>query len=153
MSRQEVESFRKQVQVVDLIGCEDLEAIAKKIRELSETSTQTCSCESALTEKTPLLTPAMSVIEAEEPAKIEMDKTGYFVILPQCERKIIIVEHYSYNNSLLRAIRGKNARNIYSTIIQNGWVTQLSHAAYLGKELTRAELSIERGVRYVQDGA
>lgn len=56
-------------------------------------------------------------------------------------------------NSLLKVIQGKNARSIYSTIIQNGWVTELSHAAYLGKELARAELSIEQGVRYVQDGA
>jgi dihydropteroate synthase len=28
-----------------------------------------------------------------------------------------------------------------------------SHAAYLGKELAKAELFIEQGVRYIQDGA
>jgi len=153
LTRQEVESFRKQVQVVDLIGCEDIETIAKKIRELSETSKQSCSCELALGEKTPVLTSAVSVLEAVEPAKIEMDRAGYFVILPQPGKKIIIVEHYSYDNSLLRVIRGQNARNIYSKIIQNGWVTQLTHAAYLGKELARAELLIERGLNYIQDGA
>ena len=68
-------------------------------------------------------------------------------------KKIIIVEHYLYDNKLLRVIRGSKARDIYSTIIENGWVTGLSHAAYLGKELARAELSIEHGVRYIQDGA
>jgi tetrahydromethanopterin S-methyltransferase subunit A len=153
VNRQEVESFRKQVQVVDLIGCEDVETIAEKIRELSETSKQSCSCELTPEEKTPVLTPAASVLEAVDPATIEMDRAGYFVILPQPDKKIIVVEHYSYDNSLLRVIQGKNARSIYSTIIENGWVTQLSHAAYLGKELARAELSIEQGVRYVQDGA
>lgn len=153
VSPQEVENFRKQVQIVDLIGCEDVETIAEKIRELSETSKQSCSCELTPEEKTPVLTLAPSVLEAVEPAKIEMDRAGYFVILPQPEKKIIVVEHYSYDNSLLRVIRGKNAKSIYSTIIQNGWVTQLSHAAYLGKELARAELSIEQGVRYIQDGA
>lgn len=96
---------------------------------------------------------SVPVFEAAEPVKIEMDRVGYFVILPQPEKAIILVEHYSYDNSLLRVIRGKNARSIYSTIIQNGWVMQLSHAAYLGKGLVRAELSIEQGVRYVQDGA
>lgn len=153
VSRQEVESFRKQVRVVDLIGCEDVETIAKKIREFSETSKQSCSCELALEEKTAVQISALSVIEAVEPTKIEMDRAGYFVILPQPEKRIIVVEHYSYDNSLLRVIQGKNARNIYWTIIQNGWVTQLSHAAYLGKELARAELSVEQGVKYVQDGA
>ncbi len=50
-------------------------------------------------------------------------------------------------------IEGANARSIYWTLIENGWVTQLSHAAYLGKELTRAELSIQLAVNFVQDGA
>jgi len=38
-------------------------------------------------------------------------------------------------------------------IINNKWVTELSHAAYLGKELTKAELSITKGFKFVQDGA
>jgi tetrahydromethanopterin S-methyltransferase subunit A len=42
---------------------------------------------------------------------------------------------------------------MYSTIIENGWVSQLSHAAYLGKELARAELALRLGGEYVQDGA
>ena len=153
VSRQELESFRKQVQMVDLIGCEDVETIAKKIRELAETSKQSSSCKSTLEEKAPIQSSAVSVLEAVEPAKIEMDRAGYFVILPQFEKKIIVVEHYSYDNKLLRVIRGSTGRDIYSTIIQNGWVTLLSHAAYLGKELARAELSIEHGFRYIQDGA
>jgi len=32
-------------------------------------------------------------------------------------------------------------------------VSQLSHAAYLGKELAIAELSLKYGFTYVQDGA
>ena len=38
-------------------------------------------------------------------------------------------------------------------IIANGWVTQLSHAAYLGRELARAELALKQGLKYVQEGA
>jgi tetrahydromethanopterin S-methyltransferase subunit A len=53
---------------------------------------------------------------------------------------------------LLRVIEGRDARSIYGTIIQSGWVSQLSHAAYLGKELTRAELSLKHGFNFVQDG-
>ena len=61
-----------------------------------------------------------------------MDKTGYFVILPLADKNIINVEHYSYDNTLLRIIEGKNARSIYWTIIENKWVTFLSQAADLG---------------------
>ncbi len=82
-----------------------------------------------------------------------MDKAGYFVILPRADVGVINVEHYSYDNVLLRAIEGTNARALYSTIIANGWVTELSHAAYLGKELAKAESSLIHGPKYIQDGA
>ena len=52
-----------------------------------------------------------------------------------------------YDNKLLIIIKGKDARSVYHTIIENGWVSQLSHTAYLGKELAKAELSIKLGVQ------
>lgn len=36
---------------------------------------------------------------------------------------------------------------------KNGWVTQLGHAAYLGRELMRAAFSLKHGFRFIQDGA
>jgi len=75
------------------------------------------------------------------------------VIIPSRQKKVILVEHYSYDNKFLRVIEGKNSREIYFTIISNKWVSELSHAAYLGKELTRAELSIKNNLKFVQDGA
>ena len=95
----------------------------------------------------------MPTIQAKEPSRIQMDKAGYFVILPLPEKGIISVEHYSYDDKLLRTIEGKDARSLYWTIIENNWVTQLSHAAYLGKELEKAELSLMHGFKFVQDGA
>ncbi len=82
-----------------------------------------------------------------------MDKAGYFVVLPLADKGTISVEHYSYDNTLLRIIEGRSARSLYSTLVANGWVSELSHAAYLGKELAKAELSLEHGFKYVQDGA
>jgi tetrahydromethanopterin S-methyltransferase subunit A len=64
-----------------------------------------------------------------------------------------LVEHYSYKEKFLRIIEGGDARSIYLTIVRNGWVSRLDHAAYIGKELTKAELSIEHGFQYLQDGA
>ncbi len=82
-----------------------------------------------------------------------LDQAGYFVILPQRESGTITVEHYAYDNALLRRIVGRDARSIYWTIVENNWVSQLSHAAYLGKELARAESALQLGLEYVQDGA
>lgn len=156
VSLEEIEAFRKQVQIVDMIGCENLDRIVEKLTELSNDLTPSCSCQDCLEsewEPKPVQISTVPVIQAEEPTKIEMDKAGYFVVIPQPKKGIITVEHYSYENRLLRVIEGKSARSIYWTIIENGWVTQLSHAAYLGKELVRAELSMEYGFKYVQDGA
>lgn len=97
----------------------------------------------------------IKVITAKEkdPDKVKMDRAGYFVILPKAEQGKILVEHYNYANQLLRIIQGDNARDIYWTIIENNWVGEMSHAAYLGKELTAAQLSMQMGFKYVQDKA
>jgi tetrahydromethanopterin S-methyltransferase subunit A len=80
-----------------------------------------------------------------------MDRAGYFVIIPDPKRHVIVVEHYAYDNQLQHVIEGAASRDLYSTIIGAGWVSQLTHAAYLGNQLTRAELSLKYGFPYVQD--
>lgn len=152
VTREEVEAFRGQVEVVDMVGCEDEEKIVKELKALSQKLDSSCSCYESRGLTKPVRISEVPIIQAEGPAKIEMDRAGYFVILPQPEKRVIVLEHYSYDNTLQRVVEGKDARSIYWTIIENGWVTQLSHAAYLGKELAKAELSIQLGFKYVQDG-
>ncbi len=168
VTRDEVEQFRRQVRVVDLIGCEDVGRLVEEIKTLTLHAVPGLQGEGARDSRLQgagegdaqgarpiqLYNPySVPVVEAEEPKGVELDRAGYFVIIPEPKKGTIAVEHYSYDNTLLRVIQGKDARSIYSTIIKNGWVTQLSHAAYLGKELTRAELSLQTGTRYIQDGA
>ncbi len=153
VTHDEIEAFRKQVQLIDMIGCDDETRIVGKLKELAQQRKKSCGCAESADETTSVQISNVVVVQAKEPSKKEMDKAGYFVILPQPEKKTITVEHYSYDNTLLRIIEGQDARSIYWTIIENKWVTQLSHAAYLGKELEKAELSIELGSKYVQDGA
>jgi len=158
VSIEEINYFRNQVEVVNLIGCSDDNLIIDEIKKLAlkknpVTAKASCGCSSCNDENTEAVIKEVELIQAKEPTNIIMDKAGYFVILPIPEKNIINVEHYSYDNTLLRVIEGKDARSIYWTIIENKWVTFLSHAAYLGKELTKAELSLKYGFKYVQDGA
>jgi tetrahydromethanopterin S-methyltransferase subunit A len=152
VTRGEVEAFRRQVLVVNLMGCEDIAVIVEKIKELSQ-SLNTSHSYSKHFRTNSVEVSTVPVVRAKEPEKVEMDKAGYFVIIPHPKKKVITVEHYSYDNRLLRIIEGEDARSIYHTIIENGWVTQLSHAAYLGKELAKAELSLKLGLKYAQDRA
>jgi len=184
----EINAFRKQIQVDNQIGCEDIKIVAHRISALSSdvyasAGASSCGCHECGDQPTaPEIKTKISIpvriekfqlaktssscgcescdepttvpkIKAESPKSIRLDKAGYFVIFPSKKNKSITVEHYSYDNKLLRTIEGKNSRDIYHTIVSNKWVTDLSHAAYLGKELTRAELSIKKGFKYIQDGA
>jgi len=153
VSTPEIQAFREQVQVVDMIGCENSDEISAKIEELSQQVMAPCGC-SECGGKSPISISITPKIIATEPGEVgKMDKAGYFVIVPLADKGMINVEYYAYDNTLLGVIEGATARAIYTTIIDSGWVTELSHAAYLGKELVKAELSLQHGFKYVQDGA
>jgi tetrahydromethanopterin S-methyltransferase subunit A len=170
----EIAAFRRQVAVVDLIGCEDVAEIAARVSALAEVvipvacgcsdcteaagepapeqavAAEACSC-GACTEPSVASVPTLAALTA--PDSIPLDKAGYFVILPLSAPGVLHVEHYAYDNTLLHIIEGREARTVYHLLISNGWVSELSHAAYLGKELAKAELSLQHGFRYLQDGA
>lgn len=63
----------------------------------------------------------------------------------------IICEHYTAESIRNEVTKGMNAGSIYKTAIRRGLVSRLDHAAYLGKELGKAEISLRLGGKYVQD--
>jgi len=145
-----LQAFRAQVQPIDMIGCTDVARIHAWAVELAQVA-------AARPIVRPARAPAGSapvervVAAGVDPARIKLDEAGYFVI--HVEGEALLVEHYSYREELLRVIEGRTARELYLTLIGNGWVSRLDHAAYLGKELARAEWSVRQGLPFVQDGA
>lgn len=81
------------------------------------------------------------------------DPKGYFLIKINKEEKTIEAAHCRRSNIIEVKISGKNAREIYNTIIREGLVSDLKHAAYLGKELTLAEYFLKNNLEYVQDNS
>jgi len=153
VSGPEIQAFREQVQVIDMIGCDSTDEVVARIKELSRQAVVPCGCAECGAKSPVSISSAPKIVATESGEVARMDKAGYFVITPLAQRGVITVEHYAYDNTLLRVVEGPTARAIYMTIVDDGWVTELSHAAYLGKELARAELSLQLGFRYVQDGA
>ncbi|MCS6846722.1 MAG: DUF4346 domain-containing protein [Anaerolineae bacterium] len=151
VSADEVKAFRDQLQVLDMVGCESADAIVQRVEELSRSKPAACRCAYCTVVESGA--PVQVVRATRASGAVKLDKAGYFVIVPLPDRGLISVEHYAYDNTLLRVIEGSDAKALYLTIVQNGWVTELSHAAYLGRELTKAELSLVNGERYIQDGA
>jgi dihydropteroate synthase len=108
---------------------------------------------------------------------IELDPAGYWLVIVEWEAQQLKVEHYSndINDQGLAVdpetgeviackggkkrlptltLRGRTAKELCVKIfeqLQPCPVTMLNHAAYLGRELMRAELALSQGGEYIQD--
>lgn len=146
LSTELVGRFQAQVEIVDLIGNNSPEVIFTTIERLLD-------LHSPKFIGGKIQTDANDLLIATRPKRLVLDKKGFFVILPNKEENKIYVEVYENSGKRLRTVVGRDAATIYSTIIGQGFVSKLDHAAYLGKELTRAEYSLKYDIPYIQDKA
>lgn len=51
----------------------------------------------------------------------------------------------------IEVIKGASAEDIANTIIKRGLLSRLDHAAYLGRELAKAETALNLSIPYKQD--
>lgn len=135
--------------MVDLIGCSDAARIVAEVQ--ARATKAVCGCECSC--RQPASVSAHPTISAAPSQGVTLDPAGYFVIIPQPDRELIVTEHYDNEDHLLHVIEGAQASVICATIGERGLVTRLDHAAYLGRELQRVELSLRYRWRFVQDKA
>ncbi|MEK6939494.1 MAG: DUF4346 domain-containing protein [Nanoarchaeota archaeon] len=79
------------------------------------------------------------------------DPKGYFLIRVNKKKKRIEAGFCTYKHIITKMISGSNATEIYNTIIRKKLISRLEHAAYVGKELYKAELALKYGKRYRQE--
>jgi tetrahydromethanopterin S-methyltransferase subunit A len=140
-----IEHFRSQVEFIDLTGSEDIAEIEKKVHFCLEQKVGRFDKTLSLKKK--------PLIEAQMPQRLILDPSGFFIIYPNKEEGKIYLEHYLKDGTLNETIYGEDPVLIASTAIELGLVSRLDHAAYLGRELEKAYLSICFDFQYVQDGA
>ncbi len=83
--------------------------------------------------------------------KWNMDSKGYFLIRINKEKQVIEVGHCLKNAEIIRVIKGENPEEIMYKIIDEGHISLLDHAAYLGKELQKAYFALKYNLEYIQD--
>jgi tetrahydromethanopterin S-methyltransferase subunit A len=66
---------------------------------------------------------------------------------------MLSLEHYRNDGLLDVVIEGSTAAELYTPAIDRYLISRLDHAAYLGRELARAEESLHSGEPYIQDAA
>lgn len=79
------------------------------------------------------------------------DILGYFVI--RVENNDIIIDHYTDVGKSPYTFTSKSAIELYRRIVHENLISKLDHAAYIGKELARAEECLINNKPYVQDKA
>ena len=88
----------------------------------------------------------------------KMDPKGYFLIAVDKKKKIIQVGYCKFTrlgnssiNDMIAVIKGKTAIEIVNTLIREQFISTLQHAADMGIELQKAELSLKYNLKYIQD--
>jgi tetrahydromethanopterin S-methyltransferase subunit A len=141
-----VEAFRKQVQVIDQIGNDDVSALLELIAD-------TAVNDPGPVANAPVDVNPIPIEVAEEPGKLVLDPAGYFVVYPDRAHRRLTLEHYTNKGVLNRIFTGASATALYACVIEAELISRLDHAAYLGRELARAEQALENGEDYIQDRA
>ncbi len=141
----QVGAFRRQVELVALIGEQHEEAILRAI-ETSQVGDPGVFAESV--GESPIPT-----VHARDPDRLIPDPAGFFVVYPDARQQRLVIEHYTVAAVLDCIIEGASPAAIASEAIERGLLTRLDHAAYLGRELALADRSLKSGERYVQDRA
>ena len=88
----------------------------------------------------------------------KMDPKGYFLIAVDKNEKFIKVGYCKFAklgnnpvNDMVAEIKGKTAIELVNTLIREKFISSLQHAADMGIELHKAELSLKYGFKYIQD--
>ena len=88
----------------------------------------------------------------------KMDPKGYFLIAVDIKKKVIQVGYCKFirsgntpTNDMVAIVKGKTAIEIVNTLIREKFISTLQHAADMGIELQKAELSLKHGFKYIQD--
>ena len=126
----EIAHFRAHVEVVDLIGIQDIPAVLAAARS--------CAARDPGPAPRPpggLAMPVQRAVHADS------------------RRQLLVIEHYRNDGLLTAVTEAGNATDGYARVLDAGLVSRLDHGAYLGRELARAEHALRSGARYEQDAA
>jgi len=82
---------------------------------------------------------------------LRIDPVGYFLIRVNPDSKKIELGFCKQKNLIDLLIRGDTAEEVYHTFANQGITLRPDHMAYLGKELTKAEIAKKQNIEYIQD--
>ena len=116
----DVARFRQQIEEVNLIGVTDIERILAAVRDCAPRQVQAFPAVPGDLSCCSELFAAIEHIPAKAPKQLRLDRAGFFIVLPQPQKGLIICEHYENNGRLAHVIEGRQAALIAATIVARG---------------------------------
>lgn len=144
----DVASFRQQVEIINLVGCADADAVGAAVRECAARAVAPLAGESSTLQHS-----SHETVKARLSKRLELDPSGFFVVFLNRPGGLIVCEHYENSGKHSHTIEGKEAALVAATAVELGLISRLDHAAYLGRELAKAEGALRTGAPYEQDAA
>lgn len=151
VTSEQVEQFRKQVEVVDWTGEEDLTKIQERVVDLAARSPGRFATAPGAAAPPVSEEKFAAIRPGGQREPLIYDPKGYFVISVDRKNEEIVLRHYSTDHKPAHEMRGRGATSMLLGLLRDGLVTQLSHAGYLGEELAKAQTALQFGLRYDQD--
>ncbi|MDI6721417.1 MAG: DUF4346 domain-containing protein [Candidatus Aenigmarchaeota archaeon] len=152
LSPDEIEYFRKQVQIIDVVGEKDPAKIEAHIDSCNKKNPGHYNAPQ------PRGIEIRVILADYNPdsgwTADEKNDDNWFIIGVDRENRKIYAEHYvGYGENMRKCckITGGTVESVMGTIVRLGKVTKLYHAAYLGKELQKAEIALKKGIKYSQE--
>ncbi len=146
LEKAHIEAFRQQITLIKKVGETDLNRLLALITEAASQTPGPFA-------DAPNDVHALTVEPAATPGRLVLDPKGYFVVYPDRSKQRLLLEHYSNQGVLDRVFESTSPAALYTTVIEQALISRLDHAAYLGRELARAEQALKTGGAYIQDRA
>jgi tetrahydromethanopterin S-methyltransferase subunit A len=150
LSATQIARFREQIALIKVIGTSDLSLIAAEVRAAAARVETLPALSAAATEASS--PPAFKRIAAggkREP--VGYDPNGFFIITLDAAAGEIVCRHYTVDHAPAHEVRSRSAERVWLALLREDLISKLSHAAYLGAELAKAESALRLGLRYEQD--
>ena len=114
VSAEHVRAFLEQVQLVTMIGEQDISKIAGAVQEFHGCGVPAFS--RAVTDV------AVDTVLAKEPQFYKSDPAGFLVVYPNRQAKTLEVEHYTSAGVLDCVVEGKTPTAVYGEVVKRGLV-------------------------------
>ncbi|MFN3384446.1 MAG: dihydropteroate synthase-like protein [Archaeoglobaceae archaeon] len=149
--------------IAEEIGCNLLfttEASPKTAGSVKELKIASYLSKIAKIRNAPPKDAGVSLLALKEKIKYETTKVKSFLVAseskefhrdPKGDFIIFIADGKIFCKHDRVTIAGERAKEIIDTILKLGLVSRLDHAAYLGRELMKAEIALRLGKNYIQD--